>query len=319
MSDGGKAEPGFIKRRNRINGQFRAHMIEMVESPAWKAISLAGRRVIDRIEIELAHHGGNDNGRLPVTKLDFAEYGIYPNGIASAVREAEALGFIRVTERGRGGNAEHRQPNLFFLTFAHARNSRALPPTHDWRKIKTIEEAEAIAKTARENKDLRAVQFAEQRTKKTKHRYLKQVLAPVPKIGTENPKSPVPKIGTTGSGRKQVPLSISRVGGDSTRIRLLPWSTPTVTELFCKSLGTEEAGARFQPSLRGKVKDWEVRSRVIGLLNDGGTRTVKEIMAGAGVRNRRAADMLLHKLVNDGIVERAERGIYRLARSGEVH
>jgi hypothetical protein len=97
------------------------------------------------------------------------------------------------------------------------------------------------------------------------------------------------------------------------------WSTPTVTELFCKSLGTEEAGARFQPSLRGKVKDWEVRSRVIGLLNDGGTRTVKEIMAGAGVRNRRAADMLLHKLVNDGIVERAERGIYRLARNGEVH
>jgi hypothetical protein len=32
------------------------------------------------------------------------------------------------------------------MTFAYGRDSRAQPPTHDWRKIKTIEEAEAIAK-----------------------------------------------------------------------------------------------------------------------------------------------------------------------------
>jgi hypothetical protein len=56
----------------------------------------------------------------------------------SAMGVVEDEGFIGVTERGRGGNAEHRQPNLFFLTFAHARNSRAEPPTHDWRKIKTV-------------------------------------------------------------------------------------------------------------------------------------------------------------------------------------
>jgi hypothetical protein len=31
--------------------------------------------VISRIEIELAHHGGNDNGQLPVTTDDFVEYG----------------------------------------------------------------------------------------------------------------------------------------------------------------------------------------------------------------------------------------------------
>jgi hypothetical protein len=43
------------------------------------------------VEIELAHHGGNDNGRLPVTKLDFAEYGIYPNGTASAVHLDAAI------------------------------------------------------------------------------------------------------------------------------------------------------------------------------------------------------------------------------------
>ena len=89
----------------------------------------------------MAHHGGNDNGRLPVTTDDFVAYGIHRGSVAPAIREAEALGFIRVTERGRGGNAEHRSPNYFFLTFAHNRNSRAEPPTHDWRRIGTLEEA----------------------------------------------------------------------------------------------------------------------------------------------------------------------------------
>jgi hypothetical protein len=163
-----KAEPGFIKRRNRISGQFSAKLIEMLESPAWRALSLSGRRVVDRIEIELAHHGGNDNGRLPVTKLDFMEYGISARLVAPAIREAEALGFIRVTKRGRGGNAEYHQPNRFFLTFAHCRTSRSEPPTHDWRKIKALDEAMEIAKTARENKDSRAVRFGERRARKTK-------------------------------------------------------------------------------------------------------------------------------------------------------
>ena len=134
-----KAEPGFIKRRSRISGQFSPRRIEMLESPAYRALSLSAHRVMARIEIELAHHAGNDNGRLPVTKQDFIAYGVSDRLVAPAIRELEALGFIRVTERGRGGNSEYRQPNRFFLTFAQARDSRSNPPTQDWRKIKTIE------------------------------------------------------------------------------------------------------------------------------------------------------------------------------------
>jgi hypothetical protein len=54
-------------RRTRIGGQFAACLIEMLESPAYRVLSLSARRVLDRIDIELGHHGGNDNGRLPVT------------------------------------------------------------------------------------------------------------------------------------------------------------------------------------------------------------------------------------------------------------
>ena len=136
----------MIKRRNSIDGQFAAHTIEMIESPAWSVLSLSARRVLDRIEIEHAHHGGNDNGRLPVTYDDFECYGIHRHSIAAAIRETEALGFVEITERGRAGNAEFRSPHKFRLTYF--RVGRA-PPTNEWQRIKTVEEAQALAKAAR--------------------------------------------------------------------------------------------------------------------------------------------------------------------------
>ena len=72
-------------RKNRIAGQFAARTIAMLESPAFQVLSLAGHRVLARIEIELAHHGGNDNGRLPVTFDHFAEYGMDRHAIGSRV------------------------------------------------------------------------------------------------------------------------------------------------------------------------------------------------------------------------------------------
>src|SRR5262245_4033117 len=224
-----RAEPGFVKRRNKISGQFSARLIEMLESPAWRALTLSARRVLDRIEIELAHHGGNDNGRLPVTNEDFIAYGIHNDAIFPAIRELAALGFIRVTERGRGGNAEYRRPNLFFLAFAHARNGKVQPPTHDWRKIKTVEEAEAIAKAARKNKNPQAVRFAERR--KIKSRSWKPGPRPVPKTMTETVNSPVMETRTTGRVRKPGPLSTSLVGHGSPAMAPMCWATPSLVEV----------------------------------------------------------------------------------------
>src|SRR5947209_5191059 len=134
-----------MKRKNQINEQFAVRVISMLESPAYQVLSLSAHKVISRIEIELAHHGGNDNGKLPVTYQDFLEYGISRESIPPAIREATELGFIKITRHGRGGNAEYREPTLFLLTFAYARGGRQAPPTHDWRKIKTLDEAEQIA------------------------------------------------------------------------------------------------------------------------------------------------------------------------------
>jgi hypothetical protein len=136
------------RTKSRISGQWSWRTIEMMESPAFRVLSHSARRILDRLEIEIAHHGGNDNGRLPCTFDHFAEYGIDRHSIAPALREVEALKFIEVTERGRAGNAEYRRPNLFRLTYRPV--GRALA-TDEWRSIKTEAEAKMLSKIARAN------------------------------------------------------------------------------------------------------------------------------------------------------------------------
>jgi hypothetical protein len=131
-------------RRTSIGGQFAPHTIEMLRSPAWRVLSLSARRVLDRLEIELADHGGIDNGKLPVTYDDFVRYGIDRHAIAPAIREAVALGFAQITEAGRAGNAEFRRPSLYRLTYRHTKTA----PTDEWRKIGE-DDAAAIAWAAR--------------------------------------------------------------------------------------------------------------------------------------------------------------------------
>jgi hypothetical protein len=138
---------GRTRRRNQIAERFAWLSIEALQSPAYRALSLSAHRVLARIQIEHSSHGGKENGRLPVTFQDFEDYGIHRHAIAPAIRELEALGFIHITQVGRAGNGEFRIPNKFALT--HLPTDGNPSPTNDWRRIKTIEEATAIADAAR--------------------------------------------------------------------------------------------------------------------------------------------------------------------------
>ena len=159
----------MTRRKASITSQFVPHRIEMIESPAWRALSLSGRRVVDRIEIEHGHHGGNDNGKLPVTFDDFEAFGISHKSVAPAIREAVALGLVEVTERGRPSESDFgRHPNHFRLTYVGVRSgTRWHEATDEWKQIKTLEEAERIAKEARAAKDEKAVAKAKGKSKKT--------------------------------------------------------------------------------------------------------------------------------------------------------
>jgi hypothetical protein len=135
-----------MKERPRIDGPYIIHTAAMLKSPAWRVMSLSGRKLLDRIEIEHTKHGGNDNGKLPATFNQFVEYGIHRHSIAPALREVSALGFIEVTEHGRAGGGDERRPNVFRLTYLP---EGAAKPTNEWRFIKTVIEAQRIAKAAR--------------------------------------------------------------------------------------------------------------------------------------------------------------------------
>lgn len=139
------------RKNNQIDGQFSARTIDMLESPAWRVLSQSAHRVFDRICIELAHHGGNDNGRLPVTYDQFVKYNIDRDAIAPAIRELEALGFVEVTQRGKPSGGEFRWPNFFRLTCVNCKSTPS--PTHEWRRIKTIEQAALAAKGARKKQN----------------------------------------------------------------------------------------------------------------------------------------------------------------------
>lgn len=185
-------------RRTKISGQFTPRPIEMLESPAYRALSLSAHRVFSRVEVELAHHGGADNGALPVTFDDFERYGIHRHAIKSAINECVELGFLEITVPGRSGNGEHRSPNLFRLTY---RPTNRDAETNEWRRIETIEEAEGRAKLARSL------------SSKTKRQWQK-----TPDFSggkrTESEVLPVVDSATTGLVRIPPLLSISR-GGDT--------------------------------------------------------------------------------------------------------
>ena len=79
------------KKFSRINGAWVPYRVEMLQSPAWRILSLSARKLLNRLEIELAGHAGHDNGRLPCTYEDFVTYGIDRHAIAPAIREAVVI------------------------------------------------------------------------------------------------------------------------------------------------------------------------------------------------------------------------------------
>jgi hypothetical protein len=159
------------KRRNRsgqaagiskehIPGPFAWRLIEMMNSPAYRVLSLAAHRILSRLEIELEQHGrkSDENGKLPCTYAHFTEYGVCRNQIGPAIRELVALGFVEITRNGIAGNAESRQPALFLLTYRPFGSHKYVG--NGWRRIGDMEQAEAVAKAARERTgDTRARKF----------------------------------------------------------------------------------------------------------------------------------------------------------------
>jgi hypothetical protein len=186
---------GITVRRNTVAKFHSSRPVELLESPALRILSRAAHLALIRIEIELRHHAGKSNGKLIVTKEQFIKFGIHHDAIAPALRELDALGIIS-TEHGRGGNAEHRQPNRFLLNYLCGAVDAHGEITNAWKQFKTLEEAEQIAIAARAAKSRVMVAFGRRNARRRKNISRSRF-----------PQNPVPETGTPCQSRKPVPLS----------------------------------------------------------------------------------------------------------------
>jgi hypothetical protein len=154
-------------RDTSYSGQFAGRLCRMLESPAYKVLSLAAHRVLARLEIELMRHGGNENGRLTVTYRQFEDYGVHKDSVAAAIRETVALGFVEVTERGCAGNAGYGKANQYRLTYRAAEGHPA-DGSHEWQRIKAVEDALAIQKASRRPPPINVLKRGGNRVRKIK-------------------------------------------------------------------------------------------------------------------------------------------------------
>jgi len=144
--------------RNKLESPFAPFPAEMIDSPAFHVLLASGSafKVLLLLGAVWARNGGvkhNTNGQLIVTYERFCKYwGMDRHTVATALRVLIALGFLERV-KGCAGNADEHEPNQYRLTFLPA---EGFPGTgsHDYRRIKTKEEAEAhllAARRARED------------------------------------------------------------------------------------------------------------------------------------------------------------------------
>jgi hypothetical protein len=219
-------------RRGFIAGAFAWRLIEMLESPAHRALSLSARKILDRLEIELYRHGGKpeQNGLLPCTYDHFVEFGVHRHAIGPGIREVVALGFVEVTRKGCAGNAGYRQSTLYRLTYRHAGSDKHI--TDDWRRIETLAEAETIAEVARKSRP-------KQRSK-NKSPVSKTITGASVGKRTNRGHSPVSETITTGPVSETVTTSISRSGAPPHRGTL---RSPDEGSVAASDASTPEAPA----------------------------------------------------------------------------
>ena len=88
------------KRKTAPGDVWVAHTREMRESPAWRYLPDTARRVLALFELEHMRCGGAKNGGLVLTYTAIAQGKVRRKSISLAIRQCEALGFLRITRRG---------------------------------------------------------------------------------------------------------------------------------------------------------------------------------------------------------------------------
>jgi len=121
----------------------------VMAGPAWRALSLNGRKLIDRVLIEHMAHAGTENGNLAVTYQDLVEWGIRRNSIAATIAEAVCLRLLEIQPSRASHIAGKGHPNRFRIAWLPTRDGDAA--LTGWRGFNTLAQAKRVAVEARKH------------------------------------------------------------------------------------------------------------------------------------------------------------------------
>ena len=139
-------------------GFWVAVPLDLLNSPAWVAMSAQCRKFVDALMADFCAHSGMENGNLKATYDQLEARGVRRKIILDVVVEAEALGVAQAS-RGQRSYGSRIAPSTYRLTWYGTPDG--LMATHEWKAIKTPEEAEirvlnALETLERERSDKRA-------------------------------------------------------------------------------------------------------------------------------------------------------------------
>jgi hypothetical protein len=124
---------------------------QLLDSPVMEALKTPDWLVLLRILREHQRKSGFQNSGLIITRRDF-EMMTNARYVSQSIRVLTNLGIIKNT-RGMGSSRTGRTPNMWLITFLPT-TPTADDATHDYLAHKTIEEAKAIADTARQHEEI---------------------------------------------------------------------------------------------------------------------------------------------------------------------
>jgi hypothetical protein len=127
--------------------QFLRLPRSLLDSPVIRTLNLYEFRALFRVFLEHQRHAGDQKNGLPVTANDFERAGVRRAYISPTTRVLEALGLLKCARRTHG-TGPGRPPNLYLIPFLGT-TPRAKDATHDYKRFKTVAEAERAAEAIR--------------------------------------------------------------------------------------------------------------------------------------------------------------------------
>jgi hypothetical protein len=103
---------------------------ELLQSDAWRSLSINARRLIDTLMLEHMRHGGKRNGFLAAPRRQLERAGIHAHLVSGAIEEVERIGLVDC-RRGSG-----RRPSVYALTWLPL--SDGTEPRNRWRQCEGI-------------------------------------------------------------------------------------------------------------------------------------------------------------------------------------